>query len=34
MRFPLKEPMLVAAKLEGRHGTGSELSALLDFNAP
>ena len=34
MRFALKEPMLVSARVEGRYGIVRELSAVMDFNSP
>ena len=34
MRFPLKSPMLVAARLEGQNSYVRELSAVIDFNSP
>ncbi len=34
MRFKLKEPMLVTARVEGEYGAVRELSAVIDFNAP
>jgi len=34
LRFPIKSPMLVAARLEGQNSYVRELSAVLDFNSP
>lgn len=34
MRFPLKDPMLVSARLEGRMGSVREVSCVFDFNSP
>ena len=34
MRFPLGDPMLVNARVEGEYGAVRELKALIDFNAP
>lgn len=34
MKFVLKEPMLVSARVEGNKGTVRELSCVLDFNSP
>jgi hypothetical protein len=32
MKFKLKDPMIIAARVEGKQGRVRELSALLDFN--
>lgn len=32
MKLPLKDPMLVMARLEGERGTARELTAAIDFN--
>jgi hypothetical protein len=34
MKFALKDPMLVSARVEGERGAVRELSAVLDLNAP
>ena len=34
MRFPLKDPMLLMVRVEGKGGTVRELSAALDINHP
>ncbi|MGD0637429.1 MAG: hypothetical protein ABSA72_05260 [Nitrososphaerales archaeon] len=34
MRFPLKDPMFVFARVRGRNGFVRELRAILDFNSP
>ena len=34
MRFPIKEPMVVSVRIEGKNGYARELSAVLDINAP
>lgn len=34
MRFPMKQPMLVSARVEGTNGNVRELSAVLDINSP
>ena len=34
MRFPIKEPILVSVRIEGRNGFARELSAVLDINSP
>lgn len=34
MRFPLKEPILVSVRVEGKNGFARELSAVLDINSP
>lgn len=34
MRFPVKEPMLVSVRVEGKNGFVREVSAVLDINSP
>jgi len=34
MKFALKDPMLVATRVEGKFGAVRELSAVFDFNSP
>jgi hypothetical protein len=34
LRFPIKEPMVVSVRVEGKNGFVRELSAVLDFNSP
>ena len=34
MKLPIKDPMLVIAKVEGQHQIVRELSAVFDFNSP
>jgi hypothetical protein len=34
LRFPVKEPMLVSVRVEGKNGYVRELSAVLDVNSP
>jgi hypothetical protein len=34
LRFPIKEPMVVSVRIEGKNGFARELSAVLDINAP
>jgi len=34
VRFALKDPMLVSARVEGMRGIVRELSSVLDFNSP
>ena len=34
MRFPMKQPMLVNARVEGKNGYVREVSAVLDINSP
>ena len=34
MKLPVKDPMLVMARLEGENGAARELSAAIDFNYP
>jgi hypothetical protein len=34
LRFPVKEPMLVSVRVEGKNGYVRELSAVLDINSP
>lgn len=34
MKFPLKDPMLVYARVKGPNGKVRELSSVLDFNSP
>ena len=34
MKFPLKDPMLVTARIEGQRGIVRELTSVFDFNSP
>lgn len=34
MRFALKEPMILSARVEGQGGIARELSSVFDFNSP
>jgi hypothetical protein len=34
LRFPIKEPILVSVRVEGKNGYVRELSAVLDINSP